>query len=71
MDLCFAHFEGMKKEIQTDSQIKIAYYYRRRLKMLKKEKDAAAKAKKGKKGKKGAVAKKEPEKTSTNSKASS
>ena len=39
--------------------------------MLKKEKDAAAKAKKGKKGKKGAVAKKEPEKTSTNSKASS
>ena len=39
--------------------------------MLKKEKDAAAKAKKGKKGKKGVVAKKEPEKASTNSKASS
>ena len=39
--------------------------------MLKKEKDAAAKAKKGKKGKKGVAAKKEPEKVSTNSKASS
>ena len=39
--------------------------------MLKKEKDAAAKAKKGKKGKKGVVAKKEPEKVSTNSKTSS
>ena len=39
--------------------------------MLKKEKDATAKAKKGKKGKKGVVAKKEPEKVSTNSKTSS
>ena len=69
MESCFAHFEAMKKDLHTQSQITIARYYRDRLAMLKEKKEAAkAKSKKGKKGKK--ATKPDPQKTSTNSKPS-